>query len=184
MSNISGDHGEKLFLALDGGTVSDTLPSVTYKAVLMVDGTVYDSVSAELTNTTYQASVLNGSFEAPDLTNYYFQEFVPEGTAGLFWKTTALNTEGDQFKYPDGKTGQNDGERYIEIIDTEYLFLERNQIIHTGTMYVLLSIALNASRRQMIAPVPLGTEALSSNLKAPVICVGGLMLFLISMGCS
>ena len=49
---------------------------------------------------------------------------------------------------------------------------------------VLLSIALNVSRRQMIAPVPLGTEALSSSLKAPVICVGGLMLFLISMGCS
>ena len=58
------------------------------------------------------------------------------------------------------------------------------QIIHTGTIYVLLSIALNVSRRQMIAPVPLGTEALSSSLKAPVICVGGLMLFLISMGCS
>lgn len=118
VSNISGDHGEKLFLALDGGTVSDTLPSVTYKAVLMVDGTKYDSVSAVCTNTTYQASVLNGSFEAPDLTNYNFQEFVPERTAGLFWKTTALNTEGDQFKYPNGKTGQNDGERYIEIIDT------------------------------------------------------------------
>ena len=58
------------------------------------------------------------------------------------------------------------------------------QIIHTGTIYVLLSIALNFSRRQMIAPVPLGTEALSSSLKAPVICVGGLILFLISMGCS
>lgn len=110
VSNISGDHGEKLFLALDGGTVSDTLPSVTYKAVLMVDGTEYDSVSAACTNTTYQASVLNGSFEAPDLTNYYFQEFVPEGTAGLFWKTTALNKEGDQPKYLDGKTQQDDGD--------------------------------------------------------------------------
>ena len=41
MSNISGDRGEKLFLALDGGTVSDTLPSVRYKAVLKVDGTEY-----------------------------------------------------------------------------------------------------------------------------------------------
>lgn len=58
-----------------------------------------------------------------------------------------------------------------------YLFLERDQIIHTGTMYVLLSIALNVSRRQRIAPVPLGTEALSNSLKAPVICVGRLMLF-------
>lgn len=118
VSNISGEHGEKLFLALDGGTVSDKLPSVTYKAVLKVDGAEYDSVSAELTNTTYQASVLNGSFEAPDLTNYYFQEFVPEETTGLFWKTTASNEEDDQPKYPDGRTQQNDGEHYIEIIDT------------------------------------------------------------------
>lgn len=52
VSNISGEHGEKLFLAPDGGTVSDTLPSVTYKAVLMVDGTEYDSVSAVCINTT------------------------------------------------------------------------------------------------------------------------------------
>ena len=104
VSNISGDHGEKLFLALDGGTVSDTLPSVTYKAVLKVDGTEYDSVSADCTNITHQASVLNGSFEAPDLTNYYFQKFVPEGTPGLFWKTTASNEEGDQRVYPSGTT--------------------------------------------------------------------------------
>ncbi|MGN0073983.1 MAG: DUF5979 domain-containing protein [Collinsella sp.] len=118
VSNISGDHGEKLFLALDGGTVSDTLPSVTYKAVLKVDGAEYDSVSAALTNTTYQASVLNGSFEAPDLTNYPYQEFVPEGTAGLFWKTTASNEENGMPIYPDGLTQQNDGKHYIEIIDT------------------------------------------------------------------
>lgn len=86
MSNISGEHGEKLFLALDGGTVSDTLPSVTYKAVLMVDGTEYDSVSADLTNTTYQASVLNGSFEAPDLTNYYSRNLCPRGLQACFGK--------------------------------------------------------------------------------------------------
>ena len=123
VSNISGDHGEKLFPALDGGTVSDTLPSVTYKAVLKVDGTVYDSVSAVCTNTTHQASVLNGSFEAPDLTSYYFQQFVPEGTEGLFWKTTALNEEGGQPAYPSveerqNDTVENDGKHYIEIIDT------------------------------------------------------------------
>ena len=123
VSNISGDHGEKLFLALDGGTVSDTLPSVTYKAVLMVDGTVYDSVWAECTNTIHQASVLNGSFEAPDLTSYWFQQFVPEGTTGLFWKTTASNEEGGQPAYPsveekENDTEENDGKHYIEIIDT------------------------------------------------------------------
>lgn len=123
VSNISGEHGEKLFLALDGGTVSDTLLSVTYKAVLMVDGTVYDSVWAVCTNNTYQASVLNGSFEAPDLTDCWFQQFVPEGTEGLFWKTTASNKEGKQPVYPSVKegentTGENDGNQYIEIIDT------------------------------------------------------------------
>lgn len=118
VSNISGEHSEKLFLALDGGTVSDTLRSVTYKAVLKVDGTEYDRVSAECTNTTHQASVLNGSFEAPDLTDYYFQQFVPEETEGLFWKTTAENEEGDQPAYPSGETQQNDGNHYIEIIDT------------------------------------------------------------------
>ena len=123
VSNISGEHGEKLFPALDGGTVSDTLPSVKYKAVLQVDGTKYNDVWAECTNTTHQASVLNGSFEAPDLTNCYFQQFVPEETKGLFWKTTASNEEVDQPKYPshaekENTTGTNDREHYIEIIDT------------------------------------------------------------------
>lgn len=161
MSNISGDHGEKLFLALDGGTVSDTLPSVTYKAVLMVDGTVYDSVSAELTNTTYQASVLNGSFEAPDLTKYNFQEFVPEGTAGLFWKTTALNTEGDQFKYPNGKTGQNDRERYIEIIDTGTVDHKSKAAQHhkqdtptNGKQYAEINAGAAGALYQTIATIP------------------------------
>lgn len=118
VSNISGDHGEKLFLALDGGTVSDTLTSVTYKAVLKVDGAEYSSVSATRTNTTYQASVLNGSFETPDLTNHQYQEFVPEGTAGLFWKTTGENTEGNQHIYGGGTTTANDKKHYIEIVDT------------------------------------------------------------------
>lgn len=118
VSNISGDHGERLFLALDGGTVSDSLPSVTYKAVLKVDGTEYTDVSATLTNTTYQASVLNGSFEAPDLTDHAYQEFVPEGTTGLFWKTTGENTEKDQHVYGGSATVANDKKHYIEIVDT------------------------------------------------------------------
>lgn len=118
VSNISGDRSEKLFLALDGGTVSDSLSSVTYKAVLKVDGTEYDSVSATRINTTYQASVLNGSFEAPDLTNHEYQEFVPEGTTGLFWKTTGENTEGSQHVYGGSATVENDKKHYIEIVDT------------------------------------------------------------------
>ena len=161
VSNISGDHGEKLFLALDGGTVSDTLPSVTYKAVLMVDGTEYDSVWAERTNTTYQASVLNGSFEAPDLTNYYFQEFVPEGTAGLFWKTTASNEEGGQFTYPTGSTQQNDGEHYIEIIETgtpkhqsDAAYHHKQGTATNGTQYAEINAGAAGALYQTIATIP------------------------------
>ena len=161
MSNISGDHGEKLFLALDGGTVSDTLPSVTYKAVLKVNGTEYDSVWAERTNTTYQASVLNGSFEAPDLTNYYFQEFVPEGTAGLFWKTTASNEEGGQFTYPTGSTQQNDGEHYIEIIDTgtpkhqsDAAYHHKQGTATNGTQYAEITAGAAGALYQTIATIP------------------------------
>lgn len=161
VSNISGDHGEKLFLALDGGTVSDTLPSVTYKAVLKVDGTKYDSVSAELTNTTYQASVLNGSFEAPDLTNYPYQEFVPEGTAGLFWKTTASNEENGMPTYPTGSTQQNDGKHYIEIIDTgtpehkeKAVGYHKQGTATNGKQYAEINAGAAGALYQTIATIP------------------------------
>lgn len=161
VSNISGDHGEKLFLALDGGTVSDTLPSVTYKAVLMVDGTVYDSVSAELTNTTYQASVLNGSFEAPDLTECHFQEFVPEETTGLFWKTTASNEEGGQPTYPNGSTQKSDGKHYIEIIDTGTLAHKKDAAHYhkqdtptNGKQYAEINAGAAGALYQTIATIP------------------------------
>lgn len=161
VSNIGGDHGEKLFLALDGGTVSDTLPSVTYKAVLMVDGTKYDSVSAVRTNTTYQASVLNGSFEAPDLTNCHFQEFVPERTAGLFWKTTASNEEDGQPTYPTGYTKQNDGEHYIEIIDTgtsqhksDAAFHHKQDTPTNGKQYAEINAGAAGALYQTIATIP------------------------------
>lgn len=161
VSNISGDRGEKLFLALDGGTVSDTLPSVTYKAVLKVDGTEYNSVSAARTNTTYQASVLNGSFEAPDLTDYKFQEFVPEGTTGLFWKTTASNEEGAQPTYPTGSTQQNDGKHYIEIIDTgtsghmsEAAQYHNQGTATNGTQYAEINAGAVGALYQTIATIP------------------------------
>ena len=161
VSNISGEHGEKLFLALDGGTVSDKLPSVTYKAVLMVDGAEYNSVSAVRTNTTYQASVLNGSFEAPDLTNYYFQEFVPEGTKGLFWKTTASNEEGGQPAYPNGSTQQGDGKHYIEIIDTgtpehkdKAAYHHKQGTTTNGKQYAEINAGAAGALYQTIATIP------------------------------
>ncbi len=115
--NISDDT-TSLFLALEGGTITDTQKSVKYKATLMVDGVEYDEISAEIENTTHQASVLNGSFETPDLASYGFQEFVPEGTEGLYWKTTAANEEGGQGTYPSGSTSTNDGVHYVEMVDT------------------------------------------------------------------
>ena len=170
VSNISGQHGEQLFLALDGGTVSDTLPSVTYKAVLKVDGTEYDSVSAVCTNKTHQVSVLNGTFEAPDLTNYYFQQFVPEGTPGLFWKTTASNEEGGQPAYPSVKekendTGKNDGKHYIEIIDTgtgtpgdhhydQAAFHHKQGTATNGKQYAEINAGAAGALYQTIATIP------------------------------
>ena len=161
VSNISGSHSEKLFPALDGGTVSDTLPSVRYKAVLKVDGTEYESVSAECINTTHQASVLNGSFEAPDLTNYYFQQFVPEETKGLFWKTTASNEEEGMPAYPDGLTKKNDGEHYIEIIDTgtdkhksDAANLHQQNTPTDGTQYAEINAGAAGALYQTIATIP------------------------------
>ena len=163
VSNISGDHGEKLFLALDGGTVSDTLPSVTYKAVLKVDGTEYDSVSDVCINKTHQASVLNGSFEAPNLTddNYHYQQFVREGTPGLFWKTTASNEEGNMPAYPTGKTQENDGEHYIEIIDTgtedhkyNAAILHQQDTPTDGTQYAEINAGAAGALYQTIATIP------------------------------
>lgn len=163
VSNISGGHSENLFLALDGGTVSDTLPSVTYKAVLMVDGTEYDNVSAVLTNTTYQASVLNGSFEAPDLTQTgcEYQEFVPEGTTGLFWKTTGENTEGSQHVYGGGTTNADDKRHYIEIVDTSGGDHQANAILNhkqgsatKGKQYAEINAGAAGALYQTIATIP------------------------------
>ena len=166
VSNISGSHSEKLFLALDGGTVSDTLRSVTYKAVLKVDDTVYERVWDERTNTTHQASVLNGSFEAPDLTGYWFQQFVPEKTDGLFWKTTASNEEVDQPIYPsrgekDNTTGTDNHEHYIEIIDTgtpdhkdKAAYHHKQGTATDGKQYAEINAGAVGALYQTIATIP------------------------------
>lgn len=134
---------------------------MTYKAVLKVDGAEYNSVSAVLDNTTHQASVLNGSFEAPDLTNYWFQKFVPEGTTGLFWKTTASNEEDGQRTYPTGSTQQNDGKHYIEIIDTGTSEHQGQAAYHhnqgnatNGKQYAEINAGAAGALYQTIATIP------------------------------
>ncbi len=121
VANIDDVNDSALNLALDSGTVTETRTSVKYRVTLMIDGTEYESISAEIENTTYQASVLNGSFESPDLTDHQYQEFVPEGTPGLYWKTTVGNEEGytsgdKQHAFGGGLIQQ--GVHYIEIVDT------------------------------------------------------------------
>lgn len=121
VANIGDYRDSALNLALDSGTVTETRTSVKYRVTLMIDGTEYGNISAEIENTTYQASVLNGSFESPDLTAHQYQEFVPEGTPGLYWKTTVGNEEGytsgdKQHAYGGGLIQQ--GVHYVEIVDT------------------------------------------------------------------
>lgn len=104
VSNIGGDRGEKLFLALDGGTVSDTLPSVTYKAVLKVDGTEYNSVSAVRTNTMKASGLALG---------YYFVS----GTSGAVCElATAKDIQiRDKNEVPQIEKSVDDNDGTVEI---------------------------------------------------------------------
>ena len=86
-SNISGDSFEKLNLALDGGGITNSRSSVTYRVVLCVDGVEQD-IEASITNTTRQSEVLNGSLETPVATTG-FQPFIESGEDGIVWKTSA-----------------------------------------------------------------------------------------------
>lgn len=115
-SNL-GDSGESLDLALDGGAITETIDKVIYKATLMVDGIEYEDISATITNSEYQISVLNGSFENPVIhSGMGFQQFVEVGTKGLYWKTTAEQEETvEQSTYSGGKT--EIGQKYVEIVD-------------------------------------------------------------------
>ena len=121
MSNVSDDGETALNLALDGRTITETQTSVKYRVTLVLDGVEYENVSAEIENSTYHFSVLNGSFESPDLTDHQYQEFVPEETAGLYWKTTAENEEGftsGDKQHIYGGVEAVKGAHYIEIVNT------------------------------------------------------------------
>ena len=69
---------------------------------------------------------------------------------------------------------------YLHEHETNLLPL--SQIIQIGRMNVFLSMADISSRKHRIAPVPLGTDPLSSTLKADASSVPGFVLFLISSG--
>ena len=157
-SNISGDSLENLNLALDGGGITSSRSSVTYRAVLCVDGTETE-IAATITNTTHQGELLNGSFETPDLAEYDFQEFVPEGTAGLYWKTTADNEETGSSVYGGG-TSQI-GRHYIEIIDTSTAAHKSDAdtwhsqgTASDGTQYAEINAGSNGALYQTVITTP------------------------------
>lgn len=90
-SNISGERFEKLNLALDGGGITNSRSSVSYRVVLCVDGEE-TSIYANITNTTHQSEVMNGSFETPTAATG-FQPYIQSGAEGIVWKTSASDSK-------------------------------------------------------------------------------------------
>lgn len=86
--NPGGDYEEAIHPALDGGGVTMTQTSVTYRAVLCLNGVEQDGMSAGIVNDQYQTAVLNGSFETPVCGSTY-QPFISSGQQNIVWKTTA-----------------------------------------------------------------------------------------------
>lgn len=91
-SNL-GDNDESLNLALDDGGLSDDITSVSYHAVLVVDGVEQPGIKATIDNEYYNKSVLNGSFEYPstaDASNEWPNKlFEYDKAPDLKWRTTA-----------------------------------------------------------------------------------------------
>lgn len=90
ISSNLGPNGSYLYLALDGGGLTDDVSSVTYEASLALSG-METGVSASITNINYNKSVLNGSFERPQnggASAQYQQDY-----AGLEWRTTATDNK-------------------------------------------------------------------------------------------
>ena len=75
-------------MALDDGGLSDDITSVSYHAVLVVDGVEQPGIKATIDNEYYNKSVLNGSFESPAVEIGAYR-LCQENTAGLKWRTTA-----------------------------------------------------------------------------------------------
>ncbi len=68
--------------------MTDAVSSVEYEAVLVLNGTE-TSVNASITNTDYNKSVLNGSFERPQNNRVHAVRSVH----GVEWRTTATDNK-------------------------------------------------------------------------------------------
>lgn len=87
-SNISGDYGESLNVALDEGSLGDGRSSVQYKVELYIDGAQVGVSKSE--SILYYNELQNGSFEKPEITSQNYWDDIPqEQVEG--WKTTATN---------------------------------------------------------------------------------------------
>ena len=96
ISSNLGPNGSYLYLALDGGGLTDDVSSVTYEASLALSG-METGVSASITNINYNKSVLNGSFERPQ--NGGASTQYQQGYAGLEWRTTATDNKIELVRY-------------------------------------------------------------------------------------
>lgn len=103
-SNL-GPSGSYLYLALDGGGVTDAVPSVEYEAVLVLNGTE-TSVNARIINTNYNKSVLNGSFERPQNDSNRPSTQYKQGDTGLEWRTTATDNKIEIVRLTDQTLGR------------------------------------------------------------------------------
>lgn len=91
ISNLSGDGNSQLNLALDHGGITDDETNITYRATLCADGEETNRTGTA-SNTTYNRSVLNGSFESPVVSRgVYAQYNYTRYASSLKWQTTADN---------------------------------------------------------------------------------------------
>ena len=90
---ITGDYGNSLNVALDGGMLSNENQSVEYKVELYIGGELIGGSMPE--SITYYGELQNGSFEEPLVTSegntlyHYFEQDHVKG-----WKTTAVESNG------------------------------------------------------------------------------------------
>lgn len=145
--NIAED-GSWLNVALDGGADKEYMVKIA-----SVDGNQigYDVLSTEY-HVPYYAQIQNGNFEEPEIPtqsddNEHYQPFLPNGTAGMVWKTTASDQKVEYISvasnaFKDMSTnwhnceGAASGNQYVELNATQSGALYQDVLTVPGsTMY-------------------------------------------------
>ncbi len=139
--NVAAD-GSWLNVALDKGA------DAKYKVALVaINGTQCEPIDSQEYHIPYFDSLRNGSFEAPAISTNAsdYQPFLPNGTAGMVWKTTA-----------------NDGEvEFISVASEEFKELSTNwhncESASDGVQYVELNANMAGALYQDVLTVPNST---------------------------